>query len=186
MPWGGTRSATLVLLAAVASGAGAETEAPGGRLWLGTLDIGTTAISANNVLPVPAALGAGLLVERGPFGLEGAVHFDAATLCDHASAGDSYCGLLWIFDIAPRATLGPAWAWSPYASLRFQLTSSDSHGWVPAIGPRAGLRYRGRILGCYGEAGPSFVSGDDGRFGQFVSDRRWFPQVSAGMTIRIW
>ena len=179
-------SAAFVLAVAVASGARAESETPGGQPWLGTLGIGTTAISANNVLPVPAALGASLLVERGPFGVEGAIHFDAATLCDHESASDGYCGLLWIFDVAPRATLGPAWAWSPYASVRFQVTRSDSHGWVPAIGPRAGVRYRGRRLGFYAEAGPSFVSSDDGRFGQFVSEGRWFPQVSAGMTVRVW
>src|SRR5512147_1439701 len=99
----GIGSAAVILTAAAASGAHAETAKPGSGPWLGTLGIGTTAVSANNVLPVPWALGASLLVERGPFGVEGAVHFDAATLCDHASASDGYCGLLWIFDIAPRA-----------------------------------------------------------------------------------
>jgi hypothetical protein len=175
-----------MLIAVFANGARAETDGAVGRPWQGTLGVGTTAVSANNVLPIPLALGASLLVERGPFGLEGAVHFDAGTICDHASASDGYCGLLWIFDIAPRATLGPGWAWSPYVSVRFQLTSSDSHGWVPALGPRAGVRYRGRTLGLYAEAGPSFVSSDDGRFGAFVSEGRWFPQVSAGMTINVW
>src|SRR5436305_7531431 len=98
-------AAALVLTARATTGAHAQTEQPEGRPWSGTVGIGTTAVSANNVLPVPAALGASLLVERGPFGVEGAVHADAATLCDRPSDGEGYCGLLWIFDIAPRATL---------------------------------------------------------------------------------
>lgn len=174
------------LTLAVSGAARAETAETAGNSWRGTLGIGTTAIEANNVLPLPFGLGVSLLAERDFFGIEGAVHADLATLCDYRSASDSYCGVLWVFDVAPRATLGPRWAWRPYGSLRFQLTHSETHGWVPAVGPRAGLRYRGRRFGFYAEAGPSFVSSDDGRFGQFVSEGRWFPHVSIGMTASIW
>ena len=40
--------------------------------------------------------------------------------------------------------------------------------------------------GFYFEAGPSFVSEEDGRFGQFVSGKRWFPQVSTGIAFNLW
>ena len=145
--------------------------------------MGTTAVGANNVLPVPIAIGAGLLVERGRFGVEGAIHVDGATICDYP---DGVCGVLWIWDLAPRFTVAPAWPWSPYAALRFQLTSSRPHGLVPAAGPRAGIRYRGQHLGCYIEAGPSFVSEADGVFGGFVSESRWFAQVSTGIAFDLW
>jgi hypothetical protein len=153
------------------------------RPWQGTLAVGTTAVGANNVLPVPIAIGAGLLVERGMFGVEGAIHVDAATICDYP---DGACGVLWLWDIAPRVTVTPDRRLSPYAAIRFQLTSSRSHGLVPAAGPRLGIRFRGQQLGFYLEAGPSFVSEADGMFGGFVSDRRWFPQVSTGMAFKLW
>jgi hypothetical protein len=156
------------------------------RRWRGTLAVGTTAVAANNVLPAPIALGAGLLVERDMFGVEGAIHVDGATICDNASGGDGSCGLLWIWDIAPRVTVAPTWSWSPYVAARFQLTSSRPHGLVPAAGPRVGVRYRGANLGCYFEAGPSFVSEKDGMFGEFVSGKRWFPQISTGIAFNLW
>jgi hypothetical protein len=62
-------------------------------------------VSANNVLPVPAAIGGGALIERGWIGMEGAIYVDAA-LCDHGTASDSRCGLLWIFDICPARDVG--------------------------------------------------------------------------------
>ena len=150
--------------------------------WRLSLQVGTTAVGANNVLPVPLAIGAGVLAERGMLGLEAAAHADIATICDNPSGGDGSCGVLFIWDVAPRLTPWPDLAWSPYASARFQLTHSRNHGFVPAAGPRLGVRYRGARLGGYFEAGPSFVSAEDGAFGQFVSDSRWFPQVSLGMT----
>jgi len=89
--------------------------------------------------------------------------------------------VLWIFDVAPRATLAPRSSWSPYLGARFQLTSSEPHGVVPALGPRAGLRYRGTSLGFYLEGGPSFVSSSESEIGGFDSRRGWFPQVSTGV-----
>jgi hypothetical protein len=172
---------------AVAASAGqgparaAEAETPPAARWRVDGLLGTTAVYANNVLPFPLAIGAGALVERGWFGIEGAVHVDAATLCDHGTAGDSACGVLWIFDVAPRATLAPRSSWSPYLGARFQLTSSEPHGVVPALGPRAGLRYRGTSLGFYLEGGPSFVSSSESEIGGFASRRGWFPQVSTGV-----
>jgi hypothetical protein len=173
----------LALLGAAASPAAAADSGAVEHAWSGTLAVGTTAVGANNVLPAPIAIGAGLLVERGGFGIEGAIHVDWATICDYP---DGACGQLWIWDIAPRLTVVPAWPWSPYAAARFQLTSSRSHGLVPAAGPRVGVRYRGAHLGFYFEAGPSFVSEEDGRFGQFVSGKRWFPQVSTGIAFNLW
>jgi len=175
-----TRALAPLLLVLAAPAAHAD------DAWTVTAQVGTTAVSANNVLPIPLALGGGALVERGHFGLEAALHLDAATLCDHGSASDSSCGLLWIGDLAPRFTLTPASRFSPYASVRLQLTSSEPHGLVPAAGPRLGLRYRGERFGAYLEAGPSFVAAADGRFGEFVSERRWFPQASAGMSFAVW
>lgn len=163
----------------------AEPEPPPAPAWRATAQLGTTAVAANNVLPVPMAIGGGALVERGWLGIEGAIHVDAATLCDHGTPGDSYCGLLWIFDVAPRATLGPLWSWSPYLSGRFQITASEPHGLVPAIGPRAGVRYRGTAFGFYLEGGPSFVSSKEGELGGFASRRGWFPQVSTGVSFAV-
>lgn len=154
--------------------------------WKALAQVGTTAVSSNNVLLVPVALGVGGLVERGSLGLEAAIHIDAATLCDQPSGGDGSCGLLWIWDLAPRFTPLPSWALSPYASVRLQLTESRHHGLVPAAGPRLGVRYRGQRYGGYLEAGPSFVSAEDSRFGAFVSGRRWFPQASAGVSVALW
>jgi hypothetical protein len=94
--------------------------------------------------------------------------------------------LLWIWDVAARFTPLPDARFSPYASARFQLTESRPHGVVPAMGPRLGVRYRGQTMGFFLEAGPSFVSAEDGAFGQFVSGRRWFPQATAGMTFAVW
>ena len=184
--------ATITALGAMLAGAAwcsqaraADPEPSTVHAWHATALVGTTAVDANNVLPVPMAIGAGALVEHGWLGIEGAVHIDAATLCDHPGASDGYCGLLWIFDVAPRATLGPRWSWSPYLAARFQITHSEPHGVVPALGPRAGLRYRGKTLGFYLEGGPSFVSSRDGEFGAFASQRGWFPQVSSGVTFAL-
>jgi hypothetical protein len=180
-----TNLATLavMLLSAPAARGAAPDPATVERSWRVTLAVGTTAVGANNVLPVPIAIGAGLLVERGMFGVEGAIHVDAATVCDYP---DGACGVLWIWDIAPRVTMAPARPWSPYAAVRFQLTSSRPHGLVPAAGPRVGIRYRGQDLGFYFEAGPSFVSETDGMFGAFVSEGRWFPQISTGIAFNLW
>jgi hypothetical protein len=177
---------SVVFVSVAAAPAAAADPAAVERAWRGTLEVGTTAVEANNVLPVPFAIGAGLLVERGIFGVEGAIHVDAETICDNASGGDGYCGPLWIWDVAPRLTVAPAWPWSPYGAARFQLTSSRPHGLVPAAGPRVGVRYRGAHLGFYFEAGPSFVSERDGMFGEFVSEKRWFPQASTGMSFSLW
>lgn len=173
----------VVVLSAGAASVSAADPAAGDRSWRGTLAVGTTVVAANNVLPGPIAIGAGLLVERGMFGIEGATHVDGAIICDYP---DRACGVLWIWDVAPRVTVAPASPWSPYASVRFQLTSSRQHGLVPAAGPRVGVRYRGQRLGFYIEAGPSFVSEADGRFGAFVSESRWFPQASTGMAFNLW
>jgi len=175
----------IVLASARARAAAADPEPPLADDWRVTALLGTTAVAANNVLPAPIAIGGGALVERAWFGLEGAVHVDAATLCDHAGSSDSSCGLLWIFDVAPRATLAPRASWSPYVSVRFQLTSSEPHGVVPALGPRLGLRYRGSSLGFYLEGGPSFVSSSEGEIGGFASPRAWFPQVSTRVTFAL-
>jgi hypothetical protein len=182
-------SAISVVLAGVGwrgQARAADFEPPPAPTWRATALLGTTAVSANNVLPAPMAIGGGALVERGWIGIEGAVHVDAATLCDHGTAGDSSCGLLWIFDLAPRATLAPRGSWSPYLAARFQLTSSEPHGVVPAAGPRVGLRYRGTRLGWYLEGGPSFVSSREREIGGFTSSgRAWFPQISTGMTFAV-
>jgi hypothetical protein len=184
--------ATIAAVGLVIAGVGgrrraqaADPEPSPAPTWRATALLGTTAVAANNVLPVPMAIGGGALVERGWIGVEGAVHVDAATLCDLASAGDTACGLLWIFDVAPRATLAPDASWSPYLSARFQITRSDPHGIVPAVGPRGGLRYRGTRLGFFLEGGPSFVSSREGEVGGFASGRGWFPQVSTGMTFAL-
>lgn len=87
--------------------------------------------------------------------------------------------------MAPRATLAPRASWSPYLSVRFQITSSEPHGVVPALGPRAGVRYRGTRLGFYLEGGPSFVPSSESGIGGFVSGRGWFPQVSTGVTFAL-
>jgi hypothetical protein len=89
--WAGLLVSAFLLT--LGSGALAQpTEAVAMPRWRGTLGIGTTAVAANNVLPLPAALGASLLVEHDRLGVEAAVHFDAATLCDHGTASDSNCG----------------------------------------------------------------------------------------------
>jgi hypothetical protein len=168
-----------------ASAGSPSVESPA-NLWTGTLEAGTTAVAANNVLPLPLAIGVGLLLERRRLGVAGAVHIDAATICDKDNGGDGSCGLLWIWDVTPRFTLAPLSPFSPYASIRVQLTDSSRHGLVPAAGPRLGLRYRGKAMGVYLEGGPSFVRAEDGAFGRFISNRRWFPQLSAGATFHLW
>jgi hypothetical protein len=155
--------------------------APVGEGWRTTLELGTTAIVANNVMPVPAALGLGVLFEYGSVGIEGAMHVDAATLCDSPS-GEGSCGVVSIWDVAPRFTLAPRSRFSPYLNARFQLIDSDKHGVVPAAGPRLGVRYRGQQVGFYLEAGLSFVGAGQAEIGGFTSKRDWFPQVSAGVT----
>ena len=158
----------------------ADPGTPPAHDWRVVALLGTTAVETNNVLLAPIAIGGGMLVERWWLGIEGAVHVDAATVCDMS------CGPLWIFDMAPRATLAPGASWSPYLAARFQITSSERHGVVPALGPRAGLRYRGTRLGFYLEGGPSFVSSRDGELGGFTASRRsWFPQVSTGVTFTL-
>jgi hypothetical protein len=188
----GARATFGAAIGLVLAGAGwrrparaADPEPPPAPAWHATALLGTTAVAANNVLPVPMAIGGGALIERGWIGIEGAVYVDAATLCDHGTAGDSGCGLLWIFDVAPHATLAPGASWSPYLCARFQITRSDPHGVVPALGPRAGLRYRGSSLGFFLEGGPSFVSSREGETGGFASGRDWFPQLSTGMTFAL-
>jgi hypothetical protein len=156
-----------------------------GASWHLNAQIGTTAIAANRVLPVPLALGVGGVLERGWFGVEGGVHFDVATDCDRPPGGDGYCGLLRLWEMGVRLTPLPGQKWSPYAAVRFTIADSAFDGTVPAVGPRLGLRYRGARLGFYLEAGESLVSAQDGRFGAFISDRRWFPQISAGLSIAI-
>jgi hypothetical protein len=142
--------------------------------------LGTTAVATNNVLFAPVALGLGVLVEHRWLGIEGAVHVDGATVCDMP------CGQLRIFDVAPRATLLPGASWSPYLSARFQIAVSEPHGVVPALGPRAGVRYRGARVGFYLEGGPSFVSSRESEIGGFAaSGRAWFPQVSTGITLTL-
>lgn len=151
-------------------------------VWTRTTQVGTTAVAAHNVLPLPLSVGVGVVVEKGWLGIEGAMHLDAATHCDEGSASASFCAPLIIWDAGPRFTAMPDEAWSPYASARIQLTLSRPHRLVPAAGPRLGLRYRGKWLGGYLEAGPSFVSAEDGDPGEFVDSGRWFPQASAGLS----
>jgi hypothetical protein len=177
--------AVLAVLAWQGPARAADPEQAAADHWRASALLGTTAVAANNVLPVPLAIGGGALLERRWLGIEGAVHVDAATLCDHGTAGDSACGLLWIFDVAPRVTLSPHSSWSPYLAARVQLTSSEPHGVVPAVGPRVGVRYRGISLGFYLEAGPSFVSSSEGEIGGFAAHRRWFVQASAGVTFTL-
>jgi hypothetical protein len=171
--------AALVARAALAAPAPARANAPGGEL---RIELGTTAVASNNVLPLPLGLGVGVLAERGLFGLEVAGHADVATICDNTSGGDGRCGALLILDAAPRLTPLADRRFSPYANVRFQLTHSRRHSVVFAAGPRLGVRFRGARFGAYLEAGPSFVSAEDGAFGRFVSNSRWFPQASIGMT----
>ena len=178
-------ASSVVALAAMAAPAAAAAQVQSPRdthAWRVSLQVGTTAVATNNVLLAPLSIGGGVLAERGMLGLEAAAHADVATICDNPSGGDGGCGVLFIWDVAPRLTPLPDLAWSPYAAARFQLTHSRNHGFVPAAGPRLGVRYRGARLGGYFEGGPSFVSAEDGAFGQFVSDSRWFPQISLGMT----
>lgn len=175
----------MVLVLASGRAGAAQPEPPLANDWRATALVGTTAVAANNVLPAPIAIGGGVLVEHGWFGIEGAVHVDAATICDRDGVGDTSCGVLWIFDVAPRVTLAPRASWSPYVSARFQITNSEPHGVVPALGPRAGVRYRGATLGFYLEGGPSFVSASEAEIGGFTSRRAWFPQVSTGVTFAL-
>jgi hypothetical protein len=148
--------------------------------WHVSLQLGTTALATNHVIPVPLAIGAGVLIERGMFGMEAAVHLDGAIVCDNM------CGSLLLWDAAPRWTPLADDAFSPYIAVRFQLADTMNNGYVPALGPRLGARYRGEIFGFYAEGGASVVSAKDGAFGQFLSNRRWFPQVSAGLSITVW
>ena len=145
-----------------------------------SFEVGGTAVSANNVLPIPG-LGMGLLFERGMFGISAAMQVDFITMCDHGTASDSECGLLWIWDVAPRFTLLPAERWSPYLAGRLQLLKDEVHGLIPAAGPRIGFRYRGNRIGFFAEGGPSFIRTQDSAF--TVAGRRWFPQVSTGLTV---
>jgi len=182
----GVGALAVVAIAGQGKARAADMETPPAARWRVDVLLGTTAVAANNVLPLPLAIGGGVLVERGWFGIEGAVHADVATLCDHGTPGDSNCGVLWIFDVAPRATVAPRSSWSPYLGARFQLTSSEPHGVVPAVGPRVGLRYRGTSVGFYLEGGPSFVSSSEKEIGGFTSNgRAWFPQVSTGVTFAV-
>jgi hypothetical protein len=177
---------SAIALLSATSARDARAEASTG--WNATVQLGTTAIAGNNVLPAPLALGGGFLLERGYFGVEAAVHLDAATLCDMQSASDGYCGLLWIWDVAPRFTWLPDARFSPYLAARLQLTDMRHHDLVPALGPRLGVRYRGVRAGLYFEVGPSFVSHEEGRkLGGFTAGKRsWFPQASAGISLPLW
>jgi hypothetical protein len=145
-----------------------------------SFELGGTAVSTNNVLPIPG-LGVGILFERGMFGISAAMQVDFITICDHGTASDSECGVLWIWDVAPRFTLLPAEHWSPYLAGRIQLARDELHGLVPAAGPRIGFRYRGNKIGLFAEGGPSFIRAQDSEFTGF--GRRWFPQVSTGVTL---
>jgi hypothetical protein len=157
---------------------------PADEGWRITLALGTTAVQAHSVAPFPAAVGLGVILERGMFGIEGAVHLDAATSCEHGGGPEGFCGLVWIWDVAPRFTLAPHSSFSPYLNARFQLIDSDKNGVVPAAGPRLGVRYRGQRMGFYLEAGLSFVGAADSQFAGFA-ERGWFPQASAGVTYTI-
>jgi hypothetical protein len=180
LSWPALAAAHLVALAAAPTARADPDDS-----WHVTAQVGTTAMAANRVMPLPAAIGVGAVVERGWFGVEGSVHLDVATDCDQQPGGDGYCGLLRLWELGVRFTPLASHPWSPYAALRFTIADSSFDGTVPAVGPRLGLRYRGARLGFYLEGGESLVPAANGRFGAFLSERRWFPQISAGLSIAI-
>jgi hypothetical protein len=178
------------LSASAAASAAVDAPAPPGaaaaapaHLWRATLELGTTAVATNNIIPAPIAIGAGVLIERDKFGLGAAVHVDGASICDQGEQG---CGAIVIADAVARFTPFAGAALSPYVAARLQLVHDDRDGLVPAAGPRLGLRYRASVFGFYVEAGPSFVSAEDSGIGRLVIHHRWFPQASAGLTVALW
>ena len=54
--------------------------------------------------------------------------------------------------------------------------------WVPAIGPRVGVRYRGETMGFYLETGPSFMRGSGERTCDFGCTPWRFWQTSTGVS----
>jgi hypothetical protein len=159
----------LCLLGGRESRAAGSSDGAASSDWRFTLFLGTTAVASGNprLFPFPG-VGAGALVEWRHFGLEGAIHGVPFTYCQYGEVNQA-CGSFWLWDLAPRFTVFPRSHWSPYLSVRLQLTEGDRitfgvwyHGshdrmTVPAIGPRLGVRYRGGLVGWYLEGGPSFM-----------------------------
>jgi hypothetical protein len=134
-------------------------------------------------------LGTNLLVEHEWYGLETAAQVTNGGGC--TSGGEpSECGAFWMFEIAPRATLFPRSAWSPYAKLPLQLLYGDPRTFsnsgpttdlVPVWGGRLGVRYRTHRAGFYLEAGAS--RGFTEQCSQYGCWNQWLVQVSTGASV---
>ena len=161
-----------------------------GELHTSPLDlhfqIATMAMMASQVLPLPLALGLGVVVERGPVGFEAGFHVDAATICDSNEGGnthDGFCGLLLTAEAGPRLRWPAARGWSPYLSARGQwlrMTRGDAGSL--AIAPRVGASFQGDRFGGFAEAGTSIVVGDGKDDWRLIgTGGRTLPVLVAGM-----
>lgn len=158
---------------------------PEGRL---RLQVTTMALSANQVLPLPLALGIQGVGERGWLGADAGVHADLATICDNASGGDGSCGLFVIAETGVRVRRPVTRGFAPYLAVRGQwlrMMRADSGSW--AVAPRAGFSYDGDLAGFFFEAGASVVVGqglDDWRL-IGIDSRRVLPVIVAGARFRL-
>jgi hypothetical protein len=162
--------------------------------WRFTLGAGV-AVSDGRVphLPPIPGLGARLLVEHGRWGAAATADLMAA-YCVNGAEQDQGCGNLTLWGAGLSAALRPGRTWTPYATLLFQLAHGERYAfglpyhyssdetWVAGIGPRAGVRYRGRAFGFYLDTGPSFLRPSSDRNCEFGCSAWWFWQTSIGLT----
>jgi len=163
--------------------------------WRLTLAIGTTVpVGKEPHLPPVPGFGARVLVERSWLGAVASADLMLAE-CVNGVEPDESCGSFSLWSVGPQATLLPRGSWSPYASLLFQIGHAERHAfglpyhnvseevWVPAVGPRLGVRYRGRMMGFYLETGASFMRATSDRSCDFGCPRWWFWQTSTGLSV---
>jgi hypothetical protein len=162
--------------------------------WRFTFAIGTTVPvgEAPHLPPVPG-IGARVLVERGWLGAVASAEMLLAECVDGVEQ-DEACGNFTLWGVGAQATLLPHRSWSPYVAAMFQMGHGERHAfglpydnvtekvWVPAFGPRVGVRYRGQIMGFYLETGASFMRGSGDRSCDLGCSPFWFWQTSTGIS----
>ncbi len=152
--------------------------------------LSTTAMRANQVLPVPLAIGLGAVVGKGIVGVEAGFAVSGAAHCDSNGGGqerDGFCGLLLTVEAGPRLVWPITSRWSPYLSTKGQwLRMTRAEQGSLAIAPRIGVVYAGQRLGGFAEVGASIVVGDGGedwRLTGGTSAGRVLPVLTAGLRI---
>jgi hypothetical protein len=152
--------------------------------------VSTTAMRANQVLPLPLSLGLSAVLSQGILGFEAGFAVNGATICDSNDSGherDGFCGLLLAAEAGPRLVWPTARRWSPYLSTKGQwLRMTRANQGSFAIAPRVGVAYTGDRLSAFAEIGASVVVGEgeeDWRLTGGASGGRVLPALTAGIRI---